>query len=227
MSYIYPVTIIRLHSTINFLKTLLLCFFLQLTVLHSSAVADELTPAELTPAQVKASRVKATFVYQISKFITWKNEQSIDKFYFGIVGQNKGLFDVLSAMNGELKHGNKPIYVELIKDDNLARVAAMHLVFITVSAKDKLRQIARLARHTNTLIITENHHLKSDFMLNLVFKEGDKAHFEFNSSNMLAEGLAIKDRLSALGSEIIAEQLLRETEDHMFALQGEMQNKVV
>ncbi|NQZ08207.1 MAG: DUF4154 domain-containing protein [Algicola sp.] len=222
MSYIYPVTIIRLHLPINLLKTLLLCFFLQLTVLHSSAVAAEFTPAEL-----KASRVKATFVYQISKFITWKNEQSIETFYFGIVGQDKGLFDVLSAMNGELKHGNKPVYVERIKDNNLGRVAAMHLVFVTVSAKDKLRQIARLARHTNTLIITENHHLKSDFMLNLVFKKGDKAHFEFNSSNMVAEGLTIKDRLSALGSEIIAEQLLRETEDSMFALQGEMQNKVI
>ncbi len=229
-------TIIRLHYPIDFFKTLLLCFLLQLGVQHWGAVADELGPSAfnstaststgLTQAQLKTSRVKATFVYQISKFITWKNEPSIETFYFGIVGEDKGLFEVFNSMNGELNHGNKPIYIEQINNNNLARVADMHLVFITVAAKDKLRQVARLARNTNTLIVTENHHLKSDFMLNLVFKEGDKARLQFNSSNMVAEGLAIKDRLSALGSEIIAEQLLRETEDNMFALQGEVQNKV-
>ena len=162
--------------------------------------------AAYSPAQIKGA-----YIFNIAKFVTWKNDAAIAKFTIGFYGKNDKLYRELRAnIHGKSVRG-KTITVNKFTNLNLARKA--HILLVAKSKNAEIGQITSALLGSNTLVVTDNSDDLENVMLNFRTSADSTITFELNRPNTVFEGIKVsKDLLLVGGTELDVATLFKELE---------------
>lgn len=155
--------------------------------------------AGIYSANGQTDRVKALFIYNFTKYIEWPDAAKQGPFIITVLGE-ASLFDQLVINTSTRKVSTQQIVVK--RYDNIADVEKCHILFISQSKSDNLKEALNLVKNWYTLVITEAHGLiNSGAGLNLINKDG-KQTFEINTEYLEAKKLVYNSTLIQLGIKV-------------------------
>ncbi len=171
-----------------------------------------LLPISFAHAQ-ESEQLESALIFKLIDFIEWPEASQIDEYQLGLISVDQALADELLRATGFVRVHGRPVKLTQLSSRNFDP-KDFQAVFVGKAANDDLTRLANRIRKSETLLITEDSHLKPDFMINIV--RGKRLTFEVNRSNVLYEGLSMnKDILLLGGSELDVAQLFRETEERL------------
>jgi hypothetical protein len=151
--------------------------------------------AEFQPAEYQ---LKAAFMFNFAKFITWPPEafaETNSPFRFGVLGQNP-FGDDLDRLVRNKSLGGHPLTVE--RPGSVAEARKCHVLFISTSEENHLRQILDDLRGSTVLTVGEtSRFVESGGIIGFVI-ESQKIHFEINSQEASRAGLKVSSKLLSL-----------------------------
>lgn len=164
-----------------------------------------------------AYQVKSAYLINFLKYFSWKNQNDLDRFVIGYVGEKDALYKELEKVSGRLKIKGKPFTVISLSGEE--KVGSVQLLFIAASARQKELELSIKYRQNNTLFVTDGSANQTSFMVNLLETNDRKIEFEINRSNILYEGLDMDSKVLLIGgSELDVALLLKKTEALMLSL---------
>ena len=147
--------------------------------------------------------VQAAFLYRFIDFIEWPPQRSRDAgatITIGILGKNP-FGDALNTINGKKIKG-KTIVVKPVAA--FADLRSVHVLFISPSEKDRLRQILSRTRDLSILTVSEiNGFPRSGGIINLT-TENNRVRFEINPDAAQRARLRISSQLLKLAKIVRA-----------------------
>lgn len=170
----------------------------------------------ISPIQVKAQepsqeKIKTALLFEFIRYIEWPNENTLQQFHIGFVGEDRKLYGELNKASKFIKIRGRRIQVTPLNSDDIDG-NQYQLIFVGQSGEAKLSDLAGRIRRSNTLLVTEHSPLKQDFMINIV-RNNQSLSFEVNRSNIIYERLKIDKNILLLGgNELDVAELFRETE---------------
>lgn len=162
--------------------------------------------AFILPAQEKPELVKAAILYQITKNITWPKSDK-KEFIITIYGNDELMYQYLGKIEQQRLRG---LPIKRYQSTEINFLKSSHVVYVSASYQDQVRDLAKILRNSSTLLITDNSDAKADLMINLMINDG-KVNFQVNRANILNEGLIIGEDLLFLGgTELDVRDIYRE-----------------
>jgi len=157
-----------------------------------SGLAQESSPTEY--------QIKAAFLYNFAKFVEWPPQAFADAqspIVIGVLGKNVFDDNLEKIIHGKTVN-NRPF---LFKELHTATEATnCHILFISVSEKEKLPKILESLRGTSVLTVSESDQfIASGGMINFVI-EDQKVHFQINDKAAKKAGLKISSKLLSLAA---------------------------
>lgn len=158
-------------------------------------------PARYASAEGKVTEyhVKAVFLYNLTRFVSWpdENQESRGDFLIGIYGSDPFGELIDKAVAGEKQNGRN-IRVERYETAEQARVAGCSILFISSSSMDRFSEIRDALRGRPVLTVADTPGFSQNGgMVNLV-EINQKIGLEVNRSVARKAGLFISSKLLSL-----------------------------
>ncbi|MGV7220471.1 MAG: YfiR family protein [Nitrospinales bacterium] len=182
------------RQTINFLKILLIVFFL-------------LFPLLISNVQVQAGLddrhkliLKSGVIFNITKFIKWPDSglptDSSGNFNFCINGHS-GIANIFVSISKKRKVQKRNLVVR--RDTSLSSLRNCHMLFLGTSESRDLEKIIKAVKKYPILTISDTPGFaKRGVSINLVVKR-NKIRFEINRKSISSSGLKVSSELLQLG----------------------------
>jgi hypothetical protein len=149
----------------------------------------------LSSAQVEKSEspfMKTGYIPIFIKYTEWQNEQDIDVFRIGILGNSL----VTELMNDYFKKypikNYKP--VDILFFNSADEVTDIHFLFVADDWAGNIDEVYDKIQGKNTLLVTDNCRKKDLIMINFDEHTSDK-QLEINLDNIAKEGLKMSSKL--------------------------------
>jgi hypothetical protein len=163
-------------------------------------------------------QIKAAFVYNFIKFVDWPEGKTGDQnesVIIGIIGKDP-FGDSFEPITSKQIKGKKSLVIrfegfEQLKKSNEAgksidSLRKCHLLFISSSEKENLRDIIQYVKKYNVLTVGDMPNvLETGGIINFLVKE-NKVHFEVNLIAAKQANLRIRSQLLRLATRVIDEK---------------------
>jgi len=147
----------------------------------------------LLAQQYTIAELKAAYILSFGKYITWKNEDDIDIFRIGVVGNNTEVFAELDSISAKIsKLNGKPVSVYYFK--KIANITKTQVLYISPELNSQFNLIVEKLKGTNTLLVSDNCDSEMT-MINFIY-DNPKKSFEVNDKNIVEEKLIISNKLT-------------------------------
>ena len=185
------------------LKNIVILFLLSIFVFQQSELK----------AQSDAN-TKAQWIFQnFPPYVTWKNEETINKFVVGVYGSGSQVYNELLKYSKIAKIKGKSFSV--VRFRKVKDITATHILFVESSANEYIRDIYENIMY-NTLLITDQCPDKDHYMLNFLPLHEGKKRFVLNSKVARAAGLIIgRELLKYGGSDVELRGMISKTEKEL------------
>jgi len=168
-------------------------------------------------SQLKAQsddKIKAIWIFNITQYVSWANEDSISIFKIGIYSSTKSVYNEVNLQTSSKTIKNKP--TEAIQIKNLKNVNNLNILFVCNDKIEELDKIYALIQNKNILIISDQASKLDKTMVNILPLNVGTKRFEVNSENLAANNLiASKELLYHGGNENALKNLYAETEKEL------------
>jgi len=160
------------------------------------------------------TEVKTELTLKFISHVFWEDEDRFDSLKIAFVGSDPQYYKSLTeAVVGRQIRGKS---IQLTEIDSLDTL--MNYQVLVVAAKTRLpfSEIALKARHTNTLVVSEQKNDQTHIMINLLQSADGTFSFELNRANILLEKLSFSSDILLLGgTELDVARLYREMEEDL------------
>jgi len=168
-------------------------------------------PASAAQEEVTIEGGKVTLLHAILDHTIWPAEAQIDRFVIGLYGRDRALLRMLKREVPGISVRGKPVVVT--QYTSLSKARAAHVLVVSQSFNDRLGEIDRALRQSQTLIVTDGSTQQRHIMVNFTHPAEMRLSFEINRSNIVYAGLQLsKDILLFGGTELDAATIYKETE---------------
>lgn len=160
--------------------------------------------------QEKYSTIKPALIFQFAQHITWPNENKIQNFKIGVIGNDTSTYEILRRYSSQKNIKGKNFQVRWI--DKLDEIIGLQVLYVDKSKSSNLLGISQAIENKNVLLITEWSTDTKNIMLNILFDEKKKRIlFEVNKANIIIEQLEMNPELLLLGGkEVDVRELYRD-----------------
>ncbi len=149
-------------------------------------------------AQTIYPQLKSAFVLQFANNVTWANENEIEVFKIGILGNDPETYSALKEVAQKTQRRNKPI--EIIRGNAVREMNGVQLLYVSHSKVDEIKDIWSDIEKKNILLVSENCSESQYVMLNMVYdQKSESISFEINKANLIIENFTINPELLLLG----------------------------
>lgn len=151
---------------------------------------------EADAQNIPHSKMKAALIYKFTSNIEWTNEQQIDTFKIGFLGNEEDFLLELKSLE-KIKINNKPVFII-----HFSSVNAITKTQVMVTSNDKNSEFEEVLRKTignSTLLISDRLKNQKIIMINFIYRENDKIDFEINNQNITNEGMIVLPKLLLIG----------------------------
>ncbi|NRB38528.1 MAG: DUF4154 domain-containing protein [Pseudomonadales bacterium] len=184
----------------------------------------------LSPAasskKLNPEQIQVALILELIRYIEWPEQAKLNSINVAVLGIDKRLEqEFLQAFKHVKVHG-RTLQLYKINPHDSVDGQKIQVIYIGPSGIDRVSELARKLRRTDTLLITKGSSLRRDFMLNITHPQGKHLSFEINRSNIIFEHLKIDNKIMLLGgSELDVAELFRETQQGLDGLKAELLNK--
>ena len=183
-------------------------------------------PGNALCKKASPEQIQVALLLEFIRHIEWPNQARFKQINIAVVGVDK-------AMEGELIHAFKQVKVhglslkyQSFNPKIKFNTATIQVLYIGKLGHVYVAPLASQFRRTETLLITNGSDLRREFMLNILYKEGQRLSFEINRSNIVFEHLKIDNDLTLLGgTELDVAELFRETQRGLKGLKSQLLKK--
>ncbi|MEN8121395.1 MAG: YfiR/HmsC family protein [Bacteroidota bacterium] len=160
------------------------------------------------------ANTKAQWIFQnFPPYVTWKNEESINKFVIGVFGSSSQVYNELVKYSKNSKIKGKSFTVVRFK--KVKDITATHILFVESSANEYIKDIYENIMF-NTLLITDQCPDKDLYMLNFLPLHQGQKRFVLNSKVASAAGLIVgRELLKYGGSDVELRGMISKTEKEL------------
>jgi hypothetical protein len=145
--------------------------------------------------------IKAAFLFNFIKFVEWPPEAlppSSSTITVGVLGRNP-FGNALNVLNGKTVKG-KTVAVRQVP--SVAAASDVHLLFISASEGDRMRQILGGLRNANVLTVADvSGFIERGGVINLITRN-ERVRFEINAAAAERAGLALSSQLLRLAAKV-------------------------
>ncbi|MCW8998405.1 MAG: YfiR/HmsC family protein [Kangiellaceae bacterium] len=164
---------------------------------------------------------QAHYTYEVSKQLTWPNEDSLTQFNLAVIGNSSELIDAFKKRNQINIRGKFISIVEFNMEDFIA--GQYSIVFVPYNKRSFNNKLYRDSE--NVLIVAEGRVKKSVQMVNLLV-DNDRIKLKFNRENLIDKGFAVSaNLLDFAGTRQDLSQELKEREVKLTQLLQDVSNK--
>ena len=142
---------------------------------------------------------KSTLLGAILQNTTWPNEDTIERFIIGFYGEDAELFRVVSRDAARYRIRGKPVGVSKFTSLDAARAA--HILLLQPSANDRLADINRTLRGSQTLVVTDDADDRDNIMVNFTRPSKLRVAFDINAANIINAGLTPSREILLFGGD--------------------------
>lgn len=177
-----------------------------LALISSSLALPRVPWGEVT---IEEDSIKAVYTYQFGKFAEWpatKLAHSQATLNFCILGTNPFRSSALDAIEDKEVKGRR-LKIELYPSGLLSKeaIAGCHILFISESEKNRLRNILAELRAAPVLTVSDIASFAQHGGMIALVKSQQQVRFEINSTALRRAGLAISSKLLEL-AKLVREQ---------------------
>lgn len=148
--------------------------------------------------QSQNHKVKAILTYNFTKFLTWQQNDSIDIFKIGVLGNNDYLNNI-KIISKNYKVGNKDI--EILEFTNIEDLKLCNILYVIQENNIQIPEVIEKIRGFNTLLVTsEAQDISENLGINFII-ENNKQKFEVYKDNIENINIEINNKLLKLGIE--------------------------
>ncbi len=181
--------------------------------------------AQNTETAVQLDELKGVFILKFFQYLYWPEDQA-KAFHIGILGDESTLTSNIQRAAKTIVVRNRKFVVHQYNHPKLIEPKKIHMLYIGKEYLDRLPEIARSVRKTNTVLVTFESQTRRDVMLNLKVLDSSRMSFEVNRSNLIYEGIKLDNEILLLGgSELDVAELFRELEDSLFLAKTELDSR--
>jgi hypothetical protein len=147
------------------------------------------------------SQVKAAFLFNFAKFVEWPSESFNDNqapIIVGVVGEDSTSSAIDQMINGKTANGRR---LQVKRFPNFRAVAHCHILFISSSQRDNLRQILAAVGPAVLTIGETERFAQMGGIINFTIVDS-KLRFEINPTAAEKAGLRISAKLLSLARVI-------------------------
>lgn len=161
-------------------------------------------------AQENYETVKSALIIQFIQHVDWPDENKIDHFNIGVIGNDSATFQILLRSSEQRKIKNKNYQIHWVK--TYQELEGLHVLYMDKSMTNDLILASQAIERKNILLITEQSPDTKNIMLNILLDEKKKRlSFEVNKANIIIENLEMNPELLLLGgTEVDIRELYRD-----------------
>lgn len=143
-------------------------------------------------SQPREYLLKAVFLEKFTRFVEWPVYSNIQdtsqSFVIGILGENP--FDVnLSALFENQRIKNKPVEIRYL--NSIDSLDTCHLIFISKSEKDNLKNIIKAIGKKPILTVSDSDHFSGQGVIINLFVNNNKIRFEIDEKAIQRAGFRV------------------------------------
>ena len=157
---------------------------------------------------------RASFITDISRYVTWKNDNKIDIYRIGILDVDSIFFNDFKDISQNKTIQEKPIDIKLF--NKIIDVKDVEILFLNRNTGFDIDLVYQQIKSKQILLLSENYPFHKS-MINFIVVDGKK-RFEINQARMEAEGFKTTVTFAALAvkSELDWHKIYTETEKELF-----------
>ena len=157
-----------------------------------------------------AAKIKSIFIYNFTRYFTWKNLDKVREFKIGVLGEDSLMKKELKRMVALKSFGNLPM--RIISFSSIEEIKPTEMLYVNYLnfPEFKLKNT-----YKNTLVISENNPDLNNAMIAFVTKE-NRQKFAINTFNISSAGLEINEEIKSLAivfsgnNKTLDEQMVRD-----------------
>ena len=148
-----------------------------------------------------SENVKVALVHKIANCVVWTADTST-VFTIGVLSENKMLINTFTELSKIAKIHKKNIRIKAFSSEK--NIQYVQLLYVDQSFNKDFSAILKRMEKRNSLLISEEHNILGEIMINLKFDAKKNAlTFEYNRANILFQGLDLTPEIVLLkGTEI-------------------------
>jgi len=157
---------------------------------------------------------KASFITDIARYVTWKNNKKIDIYRIGILDVDSAFYKDFKNISQNKTIQEKPIEIKLF--DKIVNIKDVEILFLNRNTGFDIDLVYQQVKGKQVLLLSENYPFHKS-MINFIVVDGKK-RFEINQARMEAEGFKTTVTFAALAvkSELDWHKIYTETEKELF-----------
>lgn len=173
--------------------------------------------------KVEINEITSAYLFKFFEYLTWPDDNQ-ETYTIGFIGADEDLVDVSLRATPSIRVRNKGFTVRNISSIGSIDGTSIHLLYIGERYADKISEISRKVRRTETVLVAFENKNRRDLMINLKKDKDDRLIFEINRSNFVFEDIAVDNQVTLLGgTEMDVAELLREQEDGLYQAKNDLE----
>jgi len=157
---------------------------------------------------------RTTFILDIARYVTWKNNNKFDVYRIGILDRDSVFYESFSDICQNKNIQGKPISVKFF--DKIVDIEGVDILFLNRNTGFDIDLAYQQVTGKQVLLLSENYPFHKS-MINFIVTGGEK-RFEINQARMDAEGFKVPITFTALAvkSELDWHKIYTETEKELY-----------
>jgi serine phosphatase RsbU (regulator of sigma subunit) len=174
----------------------------------------------LTFGQLTPGKIKSNFALNLIKYVEWENEDSIQQYSIGVLGDDEVLNEFKNRSGFGLIKNKSFKVVEFKK---ISEIGDVHAVYVDKRGAQALKRILEITTANNILMISDSCKNIEFTMINLLDPSMPGDQFEVNKENMTRANLQISSKLLYHGgSEEDLRKMYQTSEKELSNVQEEL-----
>ncbi|MBI2968294.1 MAG: DUF4154 domain-containing protein [Bacteroidetes bacterium] len=158
-------------------------------------IAALITSFPVTAQQPDEYKIRAMFLYNISKYIEWKNQNELETFQIGVLGRDTAMLRAITWMEETKTVKEKPIVSALY--ENIESIKYPQILYADKKSGFDIQKTLNAIKGKNILLVSWNYEFNTS-MINFFIDLEDKLKYEMVEKRITDEGFTIKPELIAV-----------------------------
>lgn len=195
----------------------------KLHLLIAAFVFMVLVPGHVS-AQYTKEQLKTAYIFNFAENIKWQYENDLSSFKISILGNNESILKELKDFSAGEKIKNKPI--EIGSSNNISDLLNSQIIYIPKSNNNRIESLYNAAEGKNLLLVTDQLDDKKFVMINFIYKDDDRIHFELNEKTISNHGLSVLPDMVLLGgTNLDVQELYKKSQSSLLSKQEQLEEQ--
>ncbi len=177
-----------------------------------------------TSAQYTKEQLKTAYIFNFAENIKWNNESDMAAFTISVLGNNESILKELKTFSEGEKIKNKPIRIK--SSNSIEDILSSQIIYIPKEQNKNIKTLYRAAWESDLLLVTDNLDDKQFVMINFIYKDDDRIHFELNEKTIADHNLSVLPDMVLLGgTNLDVQELYKKSQSNLLTKQEQLEEQ--